>query len=55
MGVECLLSTHGDELGMLEDLVVACEWLDSLTFRFLPRGAVDDVGDDFFGLSLIHI
>ncbi|KAH8048027.1 phosphatidylinositol-3,4-bisphosphate 4-phosphatase [Aureococcus anophagefferens] len=44
LGVECLLSTHGDELGMLEDLVAATEWMDSLTFAFVdrPRGAEAD-------------
>lgn len=44
LGVECLLSTHGDELGMLEDLVAATEWMGSLTFAFVDRarGAAGD-------------
>ncbi|KAJ8614253.1 hypothetical protein CTAYLR_001106 [Chrysophaeum taylorii] len=40
LGVECLLSTLNDELGMLEDLVVAADWLSTLRFRFLE--ASDD-------------
>lgn len=37
LGIECLLSTLNDELGMLEDLVVAAEWLSTLRFRFVRR------------------
>lgn len=37
LGIECLLSTLNDELGMIEDLVVATEWLSTLTCRFIVR------------------
>ena len=37
VGVECLLSTHADELGMLEDMLVALEWLSSCRVRFVNR------------------
>ena len=40
MGIECLLSTHGDEQGMLEDLVVAAAWLDGVSFHFV--GSLED-------------
>ncbi|KAH8044643.1 phosphatidylinositol-3,4-bisphosphate 4-phosphatase [Aureococcus anophagefferens] len=48
LGVECL-RTHGDELGMLEDLVAATEWMDSLTLAFAdrPRARSDNAAGDW--------
>mmetsp|Transcript_4709 Transcript_4709/g.7095 ORF Transcript_4709/g.7095 Transcript_4709/m.7095 type:complete len:1360 (-) Transcript_4709:622-4701(-) len=37
IGIECLLSTLNDEQGMLEDLIVATEWLSTVRFRFLRQ------------------
>jgi len=35
--IQSLLSTRGDELGMLEDMVVASEWLNSVTVRLIAK------------------
>jgi len=37
VSVQSLLSTRGDELGMLEDLVAASEWLSSVEVRLVHR------------------
>ncbi|OQR87229.1 type II inositol-3,4-bisphosphate 4-phosphatase [Achlya hypogyna] len=39
MNFESLLSTHGNEAGMLEDFQAACKWLDHVTFVLDPAVA----------------
>jgi len=37
VSIQSLLSTRGDELGMLEDMVAAAEWLSSVKLRLVRR------------------
>ena len=51
---ESLLSTHGDELGMLEDFIVAVRDINQLTFK-VPSHTVSLRGPGFIlSLSLMH-